>query len=320
MLPALVDRMIDPRLKPYWNKIRYSPAVLRGWPIMRARTWAYLRLMRMNKPIGAFLLLWPTLWALWLATEGRPTPKLFSVFVAGVFVMRAAGCIINDYADRGYDPQVTRTRERPLATGEVSVIEALALFVVLGLIAFGLVSTLNTLCLQLAFVGLALAMSYPFMKRYTYLPQPYLGLAFGWGIPMAFAAAQGNVPDVAWLIFIANILWATVYDTMYAMVDRADDLKIGVKSTAILFGSMDKKIMGILQLLLLANLALLGSRMQLGAVYYIGLGFAACFAVYQQRLIRKREPEKCLQAFMNNNWFGASVFAGILLHYTFKAG
>jgi 4-hydroxybenzoate polyprenyltransferase len=320
MLPAQVDRMIDPRLKPYWNKIRYSRAVLQGWPLVRERGWAYLRLMRMHKPIGTFLLLWPTLWALWLASDGHPTPKLFVVFVLGVFVMRAAGCIINDYADRHYDPHVNRTRERPLATGEVSVTEALLLFLILGLIALGLVLTLNTLCIELAFVGLALAMSYPFMKRYTYLPQPYLGLAFGWGIPMAFAAAKGSVPDVAWLIFIANIFWATVYDTMYAMVDRADDLKIGVKSTAILFGSMDKKILGVLQLLLLGNLVLIGSRMQLGGAYYVGLGFAACFAFYQQWLIRKREPKKCFQAFMNNNWFGAAVFAGILLNFTFNVG
>ncbi|HSN18696.1 MAG TPA: 4-hydroxybenzoate octaprenyltransferase, partial [Gammaproteobacteria bacterium] len=260
---------------------------------MKERSWAYMRLMRIHRPIGAFLLLWPTLWALWLATDGKPSPKLFTVFVAGVFVMRAAGCVINDFADRKYDPHVRRTRERPLATGEVSVAEAAALFVVLGLIALGLVLMLDKLCVELSLIGLALAASYPFMKRYTYLPQPYLGLAFGWGIPMAFAAAQGAVPQVAWLIFIANILWSTVYDTMYAMVDRADDLKIGVKSTAILFGSMDKKIIGVLQVLLLGNLVLIGTRMQLDAVYYVGLGFAACFAIYQQRLIRKREPESC---------------------------
>jgi 4-hydroxybenzoate polyprenyltransferase len=200
----------------------------------------------------------------------------------------------------------------------VSVTEAAILFVVLGLIALGLVLTLNTLCLELAVVGMALAVSYPFMKRYTYLPQPYLGLAFGWGIPMAFAAAQDAVPDVAWLIFIANILWATVYDTLYAMVDRADDLKIGVKSTAILFGSMDRKIIGVLQMLLLCNLVMVGTRLELEAAYYVGLGFAACFALWQQRLIRKREPAKCFEAFLNNNWFGAAVFAGILLQFTFR--
>lgn len=309
---------MDPRLVPYWNKIRYSRAVRHYWPFALRRVGAYARLMRLHRPIGAFLLLWPTLWALWLACHGRPTPKLFAIFVAGTFVMRAAGCIINDYADRGFDPHVTRTRERPLATGEVSVYEALVLFALLGLIAFGLVLTLNMLCLELAIVGLALAVSYPFMKRYTYMPQPYLGLAFGWGIPMAYAAATGQVPGEAWLIFIANILWATVYDTLYAMVDRRDDLKIGIKSTAILFGDMDRTIIGVLQALLVLNLVLVGTRLQLGAAYFIGLGFATCFALYQQYLIRKREPEKCFQAFLNNNWFGAAVFSGILLNYVFS--
>jgi 4-hydroxybenzoate polyprenyltransferase len=312
--------MLDPRIKSLWLKVRYNGLTRDWWPFLWERGAAYGRLMRLDRPIGTFLLLWPTLWALWIATAGRPTPKLFVIFVAGVFVMRAAGCIINDYADRKYDPHVSRTRGRPLATGEVSVIEAALLFVILGLIALGLVLLLNTLCLELAVVGLALAMSYPFMKRYTYLPQPYLGLAFGWGIPMAFAAAQGSVPDVAWLIFIANILWATVYDTMYAMVDRADDLKIGVKSTAILFGSMDKKIIGVLQVLLLGNLAIIGTRLELGAAYYVGVGFAACFALWQQHLMKKREPQKCFEAFLNNNWFGAAVFAGIALHYIFNRG
>lgn len=308
---------MDPRLKPLWLKVRYNRAVRDWLPMTRGALYAYVRLMRMHKPIGAFLLLWPTLWALWLATAGHPTPKLFTVFVAGVFVMRAAGCIINDYADRGFDPHVARTKDRPLATGEVSVAEALTLFVILGLVALGLVRALNTLAFELAFVGLALAMSYPFMKRYTFLPQPYLGLAFGWGIPMAYAAATGAVPPEAWLIFIANILWSTVYDTQYAMVDRADDLRIGVKSTAILFGRLDRAIIGILQVLLLGNLVLVGTRLHLNGGYYAGLAAAACFATYQQYLIRRREPEKCFRAFMNNNWFGAAVFAGIVLHYTF---
>lgn len=308
---------MDPRLKPLWNKLRYSRAVREWWPFALGRFSAYGRLMRLHRPIGSFLLLWPTLWALWLACDGHPTPKLFCVFVAGVFVMRAAGCIVNDFADRGFDPHVARTRERPLATGEVSTTEALLLFLLLGLIAFGLVLTLNLLSLELAMVGLVLAVTYPFMKRYTYLPQPYLGLAFGWGIPMAYAAATGAVPPEAWLIFIANILWATVYDTMYAMVDRRDDLKIGVKSTAILFGAMDKGIIGVLQVLLLINLVMVGTRLGLSTAYYAGLLFALCFAVYEQYLIRKREPEKCFQAFLNNNWFGAAVFAGIILNYTF---
>ncbi len=308
---------MDPRLVPYWNKLRYSRVVRDYWPFALKRAGAYARLMRLHRPIGTFLLLWPTLWALWLATAGHPTPKLFAVFVAGVFLMRAAGCVANDFADRGFDPHVARTRDRPMATGEVSVTEAVVLFLVLGLLAFALVLTLNTLCIELAVVGLALAVSYPFMKRYTYLPQPYLGLAFGWGIPMAFAAALGKVPPEGWLVFIANILWATVYDTMYAMVDRRDDLKIGVKSTAILFGTMDKTIIGVLQGLLLLNLVLVGTRLELGGAYYVGLLFALGFALYEQYLIRKREPEKCFQAFLNNNWFGAAVFVGILLNFTF---
>src|SRR5690242_2812296 len=272
-------RSVDPRLVPYWNKIRYSRAVREWWPFARQRAGAYARLMRLHRPIGTFLLLWPTLWALWLATRGHPSPKLFVVFVAGVFVMRAAGCVINDFADRDFDRHVARTKDRPLATGEVSVAEALMLFVILGLVALGLVLTLNPLCLKLACVGLVLAVSYPFMKRYTYLPQPYLGLAFGWGIPMAYAAATESVPAEAWVIFIANILWTTVYDTLYAMVDREDDLRIGVKSTAILFGRQDRVILAILQALLLASLVILGTRLHLGEAYYTGLGAAALFAV-----------------------------------------
>ena len=224
---------------------------------------------------------------------------------------------MNDFTDRNFDPRVQRTRGRPLATGEVSVLEAMILFVVLALMALGLVLLLNRLSLYLAIIGLALAISYPFMKRYTYLPQPYLGLAFGWGIPMAYAAVTNHVPQVAWLIFIANIIWSTVYDTMYAMVDRSDDIKIGVKSTAILFGDLDRAIIGILQVLLLLDLVLVGYRTQMSVAYYAGVSCALLFAVYQQALIRRRNPQRCFQAFMNNNWFGAAVFAGILLHYTF---
>jgi 4-hydroxybenzoate polyprenyltransferase len=309
---------MDPRLKPIYLKLRHNRVTRQWLPRAANRFSAYARLMRLHKPIGAFLLLWPTLWALWLACAGHPTPKLFVVFVAGVFLMRSAGCIMNDFADRNFDPHVARTRERPMATGEVSVREAMILFVLLGLAALGLVLTLNRLTLELAFVGLALAVSYPFMKRYTYLPQPYLGLAFGWSIPMAYAAVWGTVPEVGWLLFIANILWSTVYDTLYAMVDRKDDQRIGVKSTAILFGSLDRVIIGILQALLLMNLAFVGLRLQLGGAYYAALACAAGFAVYQQYLIKRRDPQKCFQAFMNNNWFGAAVFAGILLQYTFR--
>lgn len=311
---------MDPRLRPVWRKLRYSRLVRQWLPFAGRRAWAYLRLMRLHRPIGSFLLLWPTLWALWLASDGHPTPKLFTIFVLGVFVMRSAGCIMNDFADRNFDPHVHRTHDRPLATREVNVWEALVLFVILCLIALGLVLLLNRLTLELAVIGAVLVLTYPFMKRYTYLPQPYLGMAFGWGIPMAYAAVTGSVPTVAWLIFIANIIWSTVYDTMYAMVDRRDDLRIGVKSTAILFGDLDRAIIAVLQVLLLADLALVGYRTGMSAVYYVGLAFALLFSIYQQVLIRRRNPQRCFLAFMNNNWLGAAVFAGILLHYTFSAG
>lgn len=311
---------MDPRLRPLWNKLRYS-RLLRNWlPAAGRRAWIYLRLMRLHRPIGSFLLLWPTLWALWLASQGRPTPKMFAIFVIGVFVMRSAGCIMNDFADRSFDPHVQRTRDRPLATREVQVWEAMILFLVLCAMGAVLVLLLNRLTQELAIIGAVLVLTYPFMKRYTYLPQPYLGMAFGWGIPMAYAAVTGHVPTIAWLIFIANIIWSTVYDTMYAMVDRRDDIRIGVKSSAILFGDLDRLIIGILQLLLIADLVLVGYHAGMSAVYYVGLGFALLFAVYQQALIRRRNPQRCFQAFMNNNWFGAAVFAGILLHYTFSAG
>lgn len=310
---------MDPRLRPLWRKLRYSRA-LRAWlPVAGRRAWAYLRLMRLHRPIGSFLLLWPTLWALWLASDGHPTPKWFAIFVIGVFVMRSAGCIMNDFADRNFDPHVQRTRERPLATREVRMSEAMILFVVLCAMGVVLVLLLNRLTQELAIIGAVLVLTYPFMKRYTYLPQPYLGMAFGWGVPMAYAAVTDRVPTVAWLIFIANVIWSTVYDTMYAMVDRGDDIKIGVKSTAILFGELDRLIVGILQALLLADLALVGYHTGMSTVYYVGLGFALLFAVYQQVLIRRRNPQRCFQAFMNNNWFGAAVFAGILLHYIFTS-
>lgn len=308
---------METRIHVWRKQLRRSRLVKQWLPKALKRLTAYARLMRLNRPIGSFLLLWPTLWALWLAANGHPTPKLFVIFVIGVFIMRSAGCIMNDFADRNFDPHVKRTRERPLATREVNVYEAIILFVLLGLVAFALVLTLNWLTVALAVIGLVLAMSYPFMKRYTYLPQPYLGLAFGWGIPMAYAATTGNVPTVAWLIFIANIIWTTVYDTMYAMVDRPDDLKIGVKSTAILFGELDRLIVGILQVLLLLTLVFIGHRLDLSGAYYAGLLCAAGFAFYEQYLIRRRDPQRCFQAFLNNNWFGAAVFAGILLHYTF---
>lgn len=282
---------------------------------MKQRLLQYAYLMRLHKPIGIFLLLWPALWALWIAGEGAPDPLVVFVFVAGVVLMRSAGCVINDYADRQFDPHVARTRDRPIAAGRIAPQEALILFAVLCLLAFGLVLLMNRLTILLSLAGAFLALSYPFMKRYTHLPQVYLGAAFGWAVPMAFAAQTGEVPREAWLLFVATVLWATAYDTMYGMVDREDDLKIGVKSTAILFGEADRAIIAIVQVLLLLALLLAGQAAGLGGYYYFGLLLAAALAVYQQYLIRERQPQACFRAFLNNNWFGAAVFAGILLDY-----
>lgn len=282
---------------------------------LRDRLRQYVLLMRLHRPIGALLLLWPTLWALWVAADGVPDLPVLLVFVAGVFLMRSAGCVINDYADRRVDPHVRRTRDRPIAAGRVAPGEALRLFAVLCLVAFGLVLLMNLLTIALSLVAVALAAIYPFMKRHTYLPQVVLGAAFGWAVPMAFAAQTGAVPQVAWLIFVTNVIWATAYDTIYAMVDRDDDLRIGVKSTAILFGDMDLVIVAILQALVLLALVLLGQDQQLGIWYYLGLGVAAAFAGYEQFLIRDRSREHCFRAFLHNNWFGAAVFAGLVLDY-----
>ncbi|MCC5812832.1 MAG: 4-hydroxybenzoate octaprenyltransferase [Ectothiorhodospiraceae bacterium] len=282
---------------------------------MQDRFVQYARLARLDRPIGNFLLLWPMLWALWIAAEGVPEPLVLIVFVLGVLIMRAAGCVINDYADRDFDGHVKRTRHRPMAQGKVSEREALALFVVLCLIAFGLVLLMNRLTIQLAFVGVLLAATYPFMKRYTHLPQVHLGAAFGWAVPMAFAAQTGELPQVAWLLFIAAVLWATVYDTQYAMVDRDDDLKIGIKSTAVLFGDADRLMIGILQLLMVVTLVMAGLQVDLGWAYYLGLGGAAVLFVYQQWLIRNRERDACFRAFLNNNILGGVIFLGLVLHY-----
>jgi 4-hydroxybenzoate polyprenyltransferase len=275
----------------------------------------YALLMRLDKPIGIFLLLWPALWALLIAGEGQPDALVLVVFILGVILMRSAGCVINDFADRDIDGHVQRTRERPLAAGRVSELEAKLLFVLLCLLAFGLVLLLNPLTIMLSFVGALLAATYPFMKRVTHLPQVYLGAAFGWSVPMAFAAQTGSVPPIAWLLFTATVLWATVYDTMYAMVDRDDDLVLGVKSTAILFGDADRQIIGVIQIMLLICLLMVGHQAELGLYYYAGVFIAAGMAVYQQGLIRYREREGCFRAFLNNNWFGAAVFTGLLLDY-----
>lgn len=279
------------------------------------RVRVYARLMRVERPIGTLLLLWPALWALWIAAAGVPNGWVLTVFVLGVFLMRSAGCVINDYADRRIDPHVVRTRSRPFARGEVTGREALILFVALCLTAFLLVLTLNTLTILLSLVAVALAATYPFMKRYTYLPQIHLGMAFAWSVPMAFAAQTGTIPQEAWLIYIATVLWTTAYDTMYAMVDRDDDIRIGVKSTAILFGEQDRLIIGLIQCLLFVDLLVIGSRLELGGAWTLGLLVAAGLAIYQQYLIRNRDPGACFRAFLNNNWFGAAIFAGIALHY-----
>jgi 4-hydroxybenzoate polyprenyltransferase len=284
-------------------------------PWLQDRVRQYVLLTRLNRPVGIFLLLWPTLWALWVAAEGMPNWHVFIVFVLGVVLMRSAGCVINDYADRKLDPLVSRTRDRPIAAGRVKPGEALMLFVVLCLLAFGLVLTLNWLTIQLSFAGVLLAAMYPFMKRYTHLPQVVLGLAFGWSIPMAFAAQTGNLPKLAWLMYVINVVWSVVYDTMYAMADREDDLKAGIKSTAILFGDADRVILGILQALMLFGLLLLGQDIGAGYAFYTGLGIATVLGIYQQYLIRRRDPEKCFRAFLNNNWLGAAIFAGILFNY-----
>ncbi|YCH32610.1 4-hydroxybenzoate octaprenyltransferase [Erwinia sp. D4-22] len=270
--------------------------------------------MRIDKPIGSLLLLWPTLWALWLAGEAVPPLQVLMVFVLGVFFMRAAGCVVNDFADRKIDGHVKRTQMRPLASGEVSEKEAKVLFVALALISFALVLTMNAITIWLSFAGLALAWIYPFMKRYTHLPQVVLGAAFGWAIPMGWAAVSGHVPLNGWLLFLANICWTVAYDTQYAMVDRDDDLKIGVKSTAILFGRFDKLIIGLLQLSTLLLLVIVGQRMNLDGAFYWSLLLAAALFVHQQKLIAERQRERCFQAFLNNNYVGLMIFIGIVLN------
>jgi len=276
---------------------------------------AYHRLMRTDKPIGALLLLWPTLWALWVATPGLPPLWILAVFVAGVWLMRAAGCVVNDYADRKFDGHVKRTANRPLPSGDVTEKEARTLFVVLILLSFLLVLTLNTMTILLSVAALALAWVYPFMKRYTHLPQVVLGAAFGWSIPMAFAAVSESVPLSCWLMFLANILWAVAYDTQYAMVDRDDDLKIGIKSTAILFGRQDKLIIGILQVAVLGLMVTIGYLNQLSGAFYAAVAAAGVLFIYQQKLIANREREACFKAFLNNNYVGLVLFLGLAVSY-----
>jgi 4-hydroxybenzoate polyprenyltransferase len=278
----------------------------------------YARLARFDRPIGTWLLLWPALWALWIAGAGRPDQKVLIVFALGVVVMRAAGCVINDFADRDIDPHVKRTRERPLAARRVSPVEALVLFVVLSAAALWLVTRLNIFTVKLAIIGAALTVSYPLVKRFFPLPQLYLGISFGgWSVPMAFAAQRDSLPRIAWVLYIAAIVWAVVYDTIYAMVDREDDLTIGVKSSAILFADMDRFLIGALQAMMLFALVLAGRDMNFGGWYYAGLVAAGLLFLYQQWLIRAREPAACLRAFLNNNYVGMVVFIGILLQYIY---
>jgi len=275
----------------------------------------YALLMRLNKPIGIFLLLWPTLWALWIAGEGHPDSLVLFVFVVGVVLMRSAGCVINDIADRNFDPLIKRTEQRPIANGQIKVKDALILFIVLCLCAFFLVLYMNQLTIMLSVVALLLGIIYPYTKRYTYLPQVFLGLAFGWSVPMAFAAQTGAIPNEAWLLLIATVLWATAYDTMYAMVDRPDDIKAGIKSTAILFGQADRFIIGFIQLCMLLVMVLVGQQLELSSFYYMGLVLATGLVIYQQALLKERDTALYFKAFLNNNWYGAAIFTGLYLHY-----
>ena len=280
-------------------------------PVWRNRFTQYWTLVRGDRPIGWLLLLWPTWWGLWLAAGGVPPWWTLVVFSLGVWLTRSAGCVINDYADRWLDPLVERTKGRPLATGAVRGREALAVFAVLMLAAFALVMTLNRLTIVMSVVGMMLAASYPYLKRYTYLPQVYLGLAFGWGIPMAFAAVRGEVPAIAWVLYVANIFWTTAYDTWYAMVDREDDLRAGSKSTAILFGDLDLLALGVLYALFFIGLGLIGRQAGLGPAYWMGLGIALLLVTYQFAIGRCRQPDGCFRAFLNNHWVGMAVFVGL---------
>jgi len=279
----------------------------------------YAQLMRLDKPIGIWLLLWPTLWALWLAGEGHPDGGIFAVFVLGVIIMRSAGCVLNDLVDRNIDPYVERTRNRPIASGAVTPIEALTLFIGLSLIAVGLAAMLNKPAQMLAIIGALLTLAYPFVKRYVSVPQFFLGAAFGWAVPMAFAAQSGETSQLAWLVFGTALVWAVVYDTFYAMVDRDDDLRVGVKSTAILFGDLDLFVIGGLQLLMLAALLSIGNMAGLSIWYYLAIVIVAMLMGYHQWLARERRKSGCFAAFLHNHFIGMVVFIGILLHYTFNS-
>jgi 4-hydroxybenzoate polyprenyltransferase len=312
----LIERVAE-RWRWFVYRVRFHPFTTHELPRILGGLLDYARLMRLDRPIGIWLLLWPTLWALWISGRGKPNPRIFAIFVAGTVLMRSAGCAINDYADRSFDPHVARTRDRPLAAGRISALEALVLFAVLSLTALMLALQLNKATLLLAAAGGFLAISYPFVKRFLPVPQMYLGVTFGWGIPMAFEAQYEQVPRVALLLLLANVLWVTVYDTIYAMVDRDDDIKIGVRSTAILFGDSDRDIIAVLMAMTLLSLYLVGNLIHMGSWYDAGLCAGAVFFVYQLWLIRARDREGCFRAFLNNNYFGMAVFIGMALEYIF---
>lgn len=286
---------------------------------LHPRAGDFIALMRLDKPIGIYLLLWPTLWALWIAGKGSPSLANIAIFVSGVILMRSAGCVINDYADRKIDGHVARTRQRPLASGKIQPREAMLLFSLLVASSFVLVLLTNANTVWLSFGGLALAACYPFMKRYTYYPQVVLGAAFSWGMPMAFMAETGELPATLWLLYMANLLWTVAYDTYYAMTDRADDLKIGVKSTAILFGDADRAIIATLQGMTLLCLLLAGQRFELGLYFHLGLLVAAACFIWEFRQTRRRQPQACFKAFLHNHWAGLAIFVGIVLDYALRS-
>ena len=314
--PELLQRIAE-RWRWFLYRVRFHPWTTNELPRILGTFGDYIDLTRLNRPIGIWLLLWPTLWAVWIAGRGKPDPRIFIVFVTGTVLMRSAGCAVNDYADRSFDPHVARTAQRPLAAGRITTTEALILFGVLALASLALVLQLNKLTLLFALGGAFLAVTYPFIKRFLSVPQMYLGIAFGWGIPMAFAAELDHVPPVTWLFVLANMIWVTVYDTIYAMVDRDDDMKIGVRSTAILFGDSDRHIIAVLQALTILTLYLAGRQLNMGRWYYAGLIAGALFFVRHLWMIRNRDREGCFRAFLDNHYFGLSVFIGILLNYQF---
>jgi 4-hydroxybenzoate polyprenyltransferase len=294
----------------------FFPAAIPAPHWLQQRLLDFALLMRLDRPIGTWLLLWPTLWALWSASAGHPQPRLLAIFLAGTLLMRSAGCVVNDLYDRDIDPHVRRTRMRPLAARRVAPAEALALFAALAGLAFLLVLQLNALCVKLAFIGAALTATYPLLKRFFAIPQLYLGLCFAWGVPMAFAAELGSVPRVGWVLMLAAVVWAGVYDTFYAMADRPDDLRIGIKSSAITFGDLDLVMIAALQVMVLLALLFAGRLLALGSSYYWALAVGAVLFAWQQWLARARDPAGCMRAFHNNNYFGIVILAGVILEYS----